>query len=86
MLLKTSSQEVSHMEPITDKSQEVFYLNKTNTNIMRLEDTILAAAYEESIEKKLCLLKNQPTCNTLINGNYLSNIRDTPDGKYLRVH
>ena len=53
---------------------------------MHVGDTILAAAVEAGIDKNWCLLDNQSTCNAFINGKYLSNIRDAPDGQYLRVH
>ena len=74
------------MEPITDKVQEVFLHNKLNTNIMRVGDTILYAEAEAGIDENRRLLDNQPSCNTFINGKYLLNIRDAPDGQYLRVH
>ena len=35
---------------------------------------------------KLCLLKNQSTCNAFNNWIYLSNIIDDTDEQYLRVH
>ena len=49
-------------------------------------DTILATELEASIDENWCLLDNQSTYNDFINGKYLSNIRDAPYGKYLRVH
>ena len=85
MFWQTSSQEVLQMEPITDKFQEVLSRKKRNPNIMCVRDTILASEAESGIDKNGCLLKNQSTCNTFINGKYLSNIRYSPDGKYLRV-
>ena len=53
---------------------------------MYVGDTILAAAAEAGIDENWCLLNNHLTCNAFINRKYLSNIRDAPDGKYLRVH
>ena len=46
----TSSHEVLNMEPFTDKSQELFSLNKCDANIMHVGDTILDAASEAGIE------------------------------------
>ena len=59
---------------------------KGDASIVHVGDTILAAAAEARIDENWCLLDNKLTCNTLINGKYLSNIRDAPDGKCLRVH
>ena len=53
---------------------------------MHVGGTILSAASEPGIAENWCLLDNQSTHNAFINGKYLSNIRDAPDGKYLRVH
>ena len=53
---------------------------------MYVVNTILAAAAEAGIDENWWLLDNQSTCNAFINGKYLSNIRDAPDGQYLRVH
>ena len=54
---------------------------------MRVGDTILATAVESGIDENWCLIDDhQSTCNYLINGKYLSNTRDAPDGKYLHVH
>ena len=53
---------------------------------MHVGNTILAAAEEAGIDEHWCLLDNQSTCNAFINGKYISNIIDAPDGKYLRVH
>ena len=61
-------------------------MRKGNVSIMQVDDTILASAAETGIDENWCLLDNQLTCNTFINGKYLSNIRDAPDGQYLRVH
>ena len=52
---------------------------------MQVGNTILAAAAETGTDENWCLLNNQSTCNTFINGKYLSNI-DAPDGQYLRLH
>ena len=53
---------------------------------MHMGDTILDSAAEAEIDENWCLLNNQLTCNAFINEKYLSNIRDAPDGQYLRVH
>ena len=53
---------------------------------MHVGNTILDAASEAGIDGNWCLLDNQLTCNAFINGKYLSNIRDAPDGQYLRVY
>ena len=74
------------MEPITDKSKELFPRKKRNSKIMCGGNTILDATSEAFIGKNWCLLKNQSTCNALIYGKYLSNIRYALDGQYLRVH
>ena len=44
MFCQTSPQEVFKMEPITDKTKEALLYKKRNTNVMRVVDTILAAA------------------------------------------
>ena len=74
------------MKPITNEFQDVLSHNKNNTNIIRVGYTILATSGEASIEENGCLLDNQPTYKAFINGKYMSNIRDSPDGKYPRVH
>ena len=61
-------------------------MKKGNSIIMHVGNTILADAEEAGINKNWCLLDNKWTCNAFINGKYLSNIRDSPAGKYLRVH
>ena len=53
---------------------------------MQVGDTILAATSEDRIDENCCILNNQSTCNTFINGKYLSNIRDAPDVQYIRVN
>ena len=55
-------------------------------SIMYVGNTILATAEDTGIVENWCLLDNQPTCNAFINKKYLSNIRDAPDGQYLRVY
>ena len=80
MFFQTSSQKAFQMEPITDKFLEVFLLNKLNAKIMRVGDTILADAAEAGIGENWWLLVNQSTFNAFINGKYLSNIIDAPDG------
>ena len=80
MFCKTSTQEAQQNESINN------IVRKGDASIMHVGDTILAAATEARIDENWCLLNNQSTCNAFINGKYLSNIRDAPDGKYLRVH
>ena len=53
---------------------------------MLVGDTILVAEVESVIDNNWYLLDNQTTWNNFINGEYPSNIRDSPDGKYLRVN
>ena len=53
---------------------------------MHVGDTILATAAEAGINENWCPLDNQSTFNAFINGKYLSNIRDDPNGQYLRVY
>ena len=60
--------------------------NKHNSNIMRVGDTIPDAAAEAGIYDNWCLLENQSTCNAIIYGKYMSNIRDSPGGKYIYIH
>ena len=74
------------MEPIDEEVKEVLLGNEHNANIMRVGDTILDAAEEASIDENYYLLENQSICNAFINGKYLSNIIDSPDGKHIRVH
>ena len=64
----------------------MFSHNKFNVNIIRFVDTTLAAASESSIDENYYLLNNKSICNAFINGKYLSNIIDSPDGKHIRVH
>ena len=80
MFFQNPTQEVPQTEHI-NKS-----MNKSNARIMHVGNTILSAAAEAGIDENWCLFDNQLTCNTFINGKYLSNIRDAPDGQYLRVH
>ena len=80
MLCQTSTQEVRQTESINNS------VRKGDASIMHVGDTILASAAEARIDENWCLLDNQLTCNAFINEKYLSNIRDAPDGKYLRVH
>ena len=53
---------------------------------MHVGDTILAATVEAIINENWCLIYNQIKCNTFTNVKYLSNIRDSPNGKYIHVH
>ena len=50
---------------------------------MSVGDTILDAEAESGIDENWYLLDNQSICNAFINGQYMSNIRDEPDGQYL---
>ena len=80
MFYQTSTQEVLQTESINNN------VRKGDVSIMHMGDTILAAAEEAEIDENWCLIENQSICNAFINRKYLSNIRDAPDGKYLRVH
>ena len=53
---------------------------------MGVGDTILYDVTESSIDDNWCLVDNKSTFNALINGKYLSKIREAPDGQYLCVH
>ena len=57
-----------------------------NTSIMQVGDNILVTTAEEGINESWCLLYNQSIWNAFINGKYLSNIIDAPNGQYLRVN
>ena len=74
MFFQTSTQEVPQTEPINNS------VKKGNSIIIHVGDTIMVAAAEAGIDENWCLINNQPTCNAFVNGKYLSNIRDTPDG------
>ena len=74
------------MKLITDKVQEFLSRNKRNSNIIHLVDNILADAAEAIIDENWCHIDNKLACNPLINGKYLSNIRDAPERQYIRVH
>ena len=80
MFCQTSTQEVRLTESINNS------VRKGDARIMHVGDTILVAEVEAGIDENWCLIDNQSTCNTLINGKYLSNIRDATNGQYLRVH
>ena len=80
MLCQTSTQEARKNQYIKNS------VRKGDARIMHMGDTILDAAAEAGIDENWCLLNNQSTCNAFINKKYLSNIRDAPDGQYLRVH
>ena len=41
-----------------------------------MDDTILAASGEAGIDENRCLIDNQSTGNSFINGKYFLNIRD----------
>ena len=43
-------------------------MKKGNASIVHVGNTILAASVESITNENLCLLDNQSTCNTLING------------------
>ena len=49
-------------------------------------DIILYDATEAGIDENWFLIDNQSTCNAFINRKYLSNIRYSPDGKYICAH
>ena len=74
------------MEPITDEVKEILSRNKHNSYKIPVGDTLLADAVEASTDENWCLIYNQSICNALINEKYLSNIRDSSDGKYILVH
>ena len=80
MLCQTSTQEARKNQSINNSDRE------GDSSIMHVGDTILAAAAEAGIDENWCLLDNQSTWNEFINIKYLSNIRDAPDGQYIRVH
>ena len=80
MFCQTLTQEFLQTEPVNNNTKN------GNARIIHVGNTILAAAAESRIKKKWCLLDNQWTCNAFINGKYLSNIRDVPDGQYIHVH
>ena len=86
MFYHTSSHEVLQMENNTYESQESLSHDDFNYNIVCMGDTTLAAVEEADIDGNWCLLDNQSTCNSFVSGNYLPNIREDPNGKYLRVH
>ena len=44
------------------------------------------AGAESIIDENWCLLDNKSVFNYFINVEYLSNIRDAPEGQYLGVH
>ena len=77
-------------QTLTQEDIQTEYINnivrKVDASTMHMGDTILAAAAEAGIDENWCLLDNQSTCNAFMNKKYLSNIRDVPDGQYLRVH
>ena len=74
----------------TQEFRQTEYINtsvrKGDDRILHVGDIILDYAEEARIDENWCLLENQSTCNTFTNKKYLSNIRDTLYGKYLRVH
>ena len=43
-------------------------MRKGDASIIHVDDTILAAAAETRIDENWCLLNNQSTCNSFING------------------
>ena len=86
MFYHTSSQAVLKIEANTYEYQEAFSQNNKISNIMRVGDNILAATAEIFIDEIVCLLKNHSTCSAFINSKYMSTIRDSPDGKYIRVY
>ena len=77
-------------QTLTQEARQNQYINnsvrKSDSSIMHVGNTILAASEEAGIDENWCLLDNQSTRNAFINGKYLSNIRYAPDGQYLHVH
>ena len=80
IFFQTSAQEVRQAEYISNS------VRKSCAIIMQVGYTILDASEEAIIDENWCLLDNQLICNASIDGKYLSNIRDAPNGQYLRVH
>ena len=80
VFFQTPTQEFLQTDPINED------MKKVNAIIMRVGDTILDSAAEVNINENWCLLDNQSAYNTFVNGKYLSNIRDAPIGKYIRVY
>ena len=80
IFFQTSTQEVPQTEPVNKN------MRKGNAIIIHVGDNILAASAEAGNNKNWCLIDDQSTCNTFIYGKYLSNIRYSTDGQYLRVH
>ena len=80
MFCEISNQEVRQTEHINNS------VMKGDSGIMRVDNTILSAAAEAGIDENGFLLYNQLTCNAFIDKKYLSNIRNAPNGQYLRVH
>ena len=54
-------------------------MKNVNARIIHVDNNILADASEAGIDENWCLLNNQSTCNTFMNGKYLSNIIDDTD-------
>ena len=61
-------------------------MRKVDASRMHVVDTILDSAAEAGIDENWCFIGNHSTCNAFINVKYLSNIKNAPDGQYLRVH
>ena len=80
MFCQNSTQEVQQTESINSS------VRKGDASIMHVGNTILASTEEARIDENQCLLNNHSTCITFINKKHLSNIRDSPNGKYLRVY
>ena len=74
------------METVTDEIKEVLSHNKNNVNVMSVGYIIWMLQQNPELMKFWCLLDNQSTFKAFINGQYIPNTRDDPDGKYLRVH
>ena len=53
---------------------------------MRVGDNILSESAQSVIDDNWCFINNQLTCNAFINGNYMSNTRYAPYGKYIYVN
>ena len=86
MFFQTLSQEVLHMEPVSDIFQAVFSRIKRNTNTMCVGYTTLDVLSEASFDESWCLIDNQSTCNDFINSKYLSNIVDDSYGECFMCH
>ena len=53
---------------------------------MSVGDTILDATSEAGFDENWCLIVNKSMWNAFINFKYMSNTRDSPDGKYRHLY